>query len=86
MKTEYQKKKIRVIVHCSYILANCAIFINHLTEDRSCKKTIDMISIQSNKKEGKKKRNGEREERGRKITREKGRVYLPKEVIPISCN
>ena len=38
MKTEYQKRKIRVIVHCLYILANCAIFINHLTEDRGCKK------------------------------------------------
>ena len=60
MKTEYQKRKIRVIVHCSYILANCTIFINHLTEDRSCKKTIDTISIQINKKEGKKKREMER--------------------------
>ena len=58
MKTEYQKRKIRVIVHCLYILANCTIFINHLTEDRSCKKTIDMISIQINKKEN--KRNGEK--------------------------
>ena len=54
------KKKIRVIVHCSYILANCTIFINHLTEDRSCKKTIDTISIQINKKENKKKRNEEK--------------------------
>ena len=60
MKTEYQKKKTQVIVHCSYILANCAIFINHLTEDRSCKKTIDTISIQINKKEGKKGREMEK--------------------------
>ena len=58
MKTEYQKRKTRVIVHYSYILANCAIFINYLTEDRNCKKTIDMISIQINKKEN--KRNGEK--------------------------
>ena len=39
-------------------MENCAIFINHLTEDRSCKKTIDMISIQINKREN--KRNGEK--------------------------
>ena len=59
MKTEYQKRKTRVIVHRSYILANCTIFVNHLTEDRSCKKkTIDMISIQINKKEN--NRNGEK--------------------------
>ena len=60
MKTEYQKKEIRVIVHCSYILANCTIFINHLTEDRSCKKTIDTISIQINRKEEENKRNREK--------------------------
>ena len=60
MKIEYQKKKTQVIVHCSYILANCTIFINHLTEDRSCKKTTNMISIQINKKEEENKRNREK--------------------------
>ena len=60
MKTEYQKKKTQVIVHCSYILANCEIFINHLTEDRGCKKTIDTISIQINRKEEENKRNREK--------------------------
>ena len=44
------KREIRVIVHCSYILANCTIFINHLTEDRSYKKTINTITIQINRK------------------------------------
>ena len=60
MKTEYQKKKTQVIVHRSYILANCAIFINHLTEDHGCKKTIDTISIQINRKEEENKRNREK--------------------------